>query len=975
MLDLKSRVKDNILDLSNCNINNHNIKSLLESIQNLIEKRPEINHLNLSENWIGASGAKVLAASQILENFTILNLSWNDLSDEGTKELAASKYIRNLSTLNLSDNYISDKGTKKLALSKYLSNLNNLDLSENYVGNQGAKALAESNYFSKLNILDLSRNDIGNEGARSLAVSKYLSYLTTLNLSWTDIDNEGTKALAASDSFTNLINLDLSRNNIEAEGARELGLSTTFKNLQTLNLSENDIGDKGAKELAISKYLTNLITLNLSRNNIGKEGTKELGLSTTLKNLINLNLSENYIGEEGVKKLGLSKTLTNLKNLNLSENFIGDEGAKAIADSDNLKNLISLNLSKSSMSTHGAKAIADSNNLENLNILDLSNNNICSEGAKAIVDSYSLKNLNNLNLSGNKINAEGEIVLAKFSSQNNLILSLSEKSELLASALKESKGNLTKEITKELVFQLAFVDNTGEYIKYLIENPDEYQFPINSLNSQGHNLLHFYNNDLKMQQFLFNQGMIPEKEMELTMGQLAIDSQGVHVKEINELNHFIIGQLMESYSGTYDTLLASAESYLLELKNLSFTPLESKLLSLSAARKKDTLKKVLEKEQSLPDDQKFIDIIKKKSTHILENEYLREDSAYYTHQNGYNYNYSSAEITIPKTIGLVKQLIDNREQTFAEKKELLVTLISYNPELVENNLSLIQKKMGEKVTLKQLANATECYQLLKNSDIEVIVELFTKISNGLYLDATLKKQQQFQIAEFIYFAATAYGENSPSCIGGAWGHIVNAANAINPDFINKFSRFKDQEKARESLEHAICQGNIDGFIKNLSTKLINSVKDDYLLQEALSDFALAMVDINKAEDITISQQKILAKINQIFSQEIKGFLTSYTRTIPKESEYKIIIKKLYLHNPILAKFAINHKNDIIEESALKTIDLLQEQDITNQHNDDVTTFYDLASNLSIDCAITHLNNINDLSILGELNNSLYYQQT
>ena len=56
-----------------------------------------LQKLDLSENRIGAEGARALAASENLRGLKELDLSDNDIGDEGARALAASESLRSVS--------------------------------------------------------------------------------------------------------------------------------------------------------------------------------------------------------------------------------------------------------------------------------------------------------------------------------------------------------------------------------------------------------------------------------------------------------------------------------------------------------------------------------------------------------------------------------------------------------------------------------------------------------------------------------------------------------------------------------------------------------------------------------------------------------------------------------------------------------------------------------------------------------------
>src|SRR5262249_27880187 len=77
---------------------------------------------------------------QTLSDLTVLNLSGNYIGAEGAKAIAAS--LPGLTSLNLGNNNISAEGAKVIAAS--LTGLTSLGLESNNIGTDGAKAIAAS---------------------------------------------------------------------------------------------------------------------------------------------------------------------------------------------------------------------------------------------------------------------------------------------------------------------------------------------------------------------------------------------------------------------------------------------------------------------------------------------------------------------------------------------------------------------------------------------------------------------------------------------------------------------------------------------------------------------------------------------------------------------------------------------------------------------------------------------------------------
>jgi len=109
--------------------------------------------------------------------------------------------------------------------------------------------------------------------------------------------------------------------------------------------------------------------------------------------------------------------------------------------------------------------------------------------------------------------------------------------------------------------------------------------------------------------------------------------------------------------------------------------------------------------------------------------------------------------------------------------------------------------------------------------------------------------------------------------------------------MNQYMRHLDRKKDQERRRNNITEENIIPFVEDLAGKLIQYVKDNPELKDALEEFAFVMVNIENPEDITLKHQKILVEINRGFTEDIQKFLPNYNRNIPKQDEYKIIINK------------------------------------------------------------------------------------
>ncbi|WP_265017231.1 TomO hydrophobic C-terminal domain-containing protein [Wolbachia endosymbiont (group A) of Epistrophe grossularia] len=717
--------------------------------------------------------------------------------------------------------------------------------------------------------------------------------ITRLILRFSKIGNEGAKILA-SGNLPNLTSLHLFCNNISAEGAEALAKGNLL-NLASLHLLFNKIGDEGVKALA-NGNLTKLTSLRLVANKIGNEGAKALA-NSNLPNLKLLYLG-NHLDTKSVKALLATKNVRNLLSPDLVNN-IGDKGAEALAKG-NLLNLASLELSNNNISAEGAEALAK-DNLPNLTSLGLSCNNIGNKGAEALAN-VNLTKFTKLDLFGNNIDFEHIEVLAR-SQCSGIKLGDRDQKVFYDFLLKKCSNNqvVDEESIKRMIFIVARSNHSGDLVRYILTQPDKYPFLINSKDEQGHTLSHFYNHSPEIQEFLFKHGLVPEKDS--TLRNITNDKQSVHAGLAVKKTKFITKNLVESIKASEGQLEQAVNSYVESiglLKQYQNDPIRLRLLSLTNNEKKSAMEKTLRETDPTPGDEKFIEAVIDKAEQALKQQYLKKnfrgeyDQGYPTNRMQYDYTRGSERfITIPESIGYIKLLIDDFSVPLKEKKELLVTLMEQNPDLVKNKLSKVKEKLGNSVILdKEQFNKTELHGLLDGiDDGKKVDELFKEIS-CLNIEEVWREQKEFILLKQIYIAATTYGENSSACIQGTWSQIIGSINEISSEVVAQYDRYLEEEQRREMQKDAITEENIKPFLEGLANKLIQHVELNPELKETLEDFVVCTVDIDKPEEITFEQQKILAEINKCFSENINDILQNYNRNIPSRGEYGLVIEGL-----------------------------------------------------------------------------------
>ncbi|WP_342170145.1 hypothetical protein [Rickettsia endosymbiont of Seladonia tumulorum] len=598
-----------------------------------------------------------------------------------------------------------------------------------------------------------------------------------------------------------------------------------------------------------------------------------------------------------------------ITNLNLSRCWeLTDEGFKSLTNSPNAKNITDLDLSYCvKLSDESFKALADSPNLENITKLSLAGSNITDKGFEALVNAPDNK-ITDLSLYNCREITGATVVLCfEKSSFKNIEFSLSKEQKLYNALVKirdsKDKPNFKIENTvKDLVFDLAPADEEGNVIRYIIENSAKFPFAINSTSTDGYDLALFYTHSPKMQEFLFKHGMIPPEMKDQTLEEIARDNQSVHQSEAVKKTNFITNELMESTQLPPDKLKESAKEYqnkILPELYKDNNPLAIKLLELTDGEKHSVMKRVLGNNKA-PDDQNFIKEVKEKSENILKNEYLNENSSKYKALIQYDWRKGSEKkTTIPESIGLVSELIDKAAIPTRDKQELCVTLLAKNPKLTEAKFTEVKKILNDQnLTLEQLSSRENLHKLLNNIGDDKLNNLFNNVS-GFNIDEIWKEQKNFTLAKQLYVAATTYGENTSACIQGTYSQIIDSASEIDTTLLTKFADYKEEEKKQANKIGAINDNNIAPFIETVVNKLKEdeTIMKDAALKDALERLDSGMIDVNAPNNITIAEQKILAKINQEFVNHIKDYIPNYKGTnenlVPTREDYKAIMYGMF----------------------------------------------------------------------------------
>ena len=368
-----------------------------------------LTHLNLSNNKIGASGARSLsvALSGYTTKLTHLNLSNNKIDASGAKSLSEALSVNTaLTHLNLDGNLLRDHGAARLSVAlSFNTTLTHLNLHGNSIGDFGAAHLFQAlSRNTTLTDLNLGSNEIGDSDADSLFQAL--------------LDN------------TTLTHLNLSNNKIDDSRAAFLfEVVSENTTLTDLNLSSNEIGvfDTSFFFRALSSNTT-LTHLNLSGNIIGDSNADSLFWALSKNDtLTHLDLSDNYfVGFFKFMACESPLQNTTLTHLNLSNNKIDAYELHVYFPLLHHGALIHWNLSNNKIDANGAvllfQVLSDNATLTDLN---LSSNEISASDAASLSEVLPFNTtLTHLNLSNNKIDASGDAFLFQVLSKNTSLTDL-----------------------------------------------------------------------------------------------------------------------------------------------------------------------------------------------------------------------------------------------------------------------------------------------------------------------------------------------------------------------------------------------------------------------------------------------------------------------------------------------------------------------------------------------------------------------
>ncbi len=273
--------------------------------------------LRLANDGLGDAGVAALLGSANLSGLRTLDIAQNDLSASAVSLIGDAP--PQLEHLDLSRNPLGAAGATSLAESLRRLRIRHLAVSG---CNLDGRALAELLHAAtRLESLDAADNPIGTDGARLIAQVATTAQLEHLDLSRCGLGRAGLASLL--DGVGSLRRLALSSNRLGDEGASLLvAYAPRLPRLERLELDDDDLGPEAAAALAASAFARHLGSLSLAHNPLRDAGAEALGAGAGWHALTSLCLSHCEIGSAGVASLANAASLGFVQHLDLSHNIL-----------------------------------------------------------------------------------------------------------------------------------------------------------------------------------------------------------------------------------------------------------------------------------------------------------------------------------------------------------------------------------------------------------------------------------------------------------------------------------------------------------------------------------------------------------------------------------------------------------------------------------------------------------------------------
>lgn len=295
------------LDLSDCGLTAKEIAEVFSTRASYMLEELDVS----SSDWEDELVAEHWSTLQPLEKLEKLHLGNTDLSDESLEAVIAhATAYPNLEELDLSENFITSKGVAALARTESLKKLRALVLWFNTeIGDEGARLLAGAEHLTQLTTIDIQDCSLSYLGANALKHaagfelsedSKFGELVPPPNTErLTGIDR--VLFMLESGTLDHSDTLEISElSGLGDDAAKIIAMHPNAKKIKTLKIIDCDLTRAGLEALLDPENrLESMTTLCTPNNNLTDEDLIPLAEDGLLRGLEELDLSENCLSFDG----------------------------------------------------------------------------------------------------------------------------------------------------------------------------------------------------------------------------------------------------------------------------------------------------------------------------------------------------------------------------------------------------------------------------------------------------------------------------------------------------------------------------------------------------------------------------------------------------------------------------------------------------------------------------------------------------
>lgn len=349
--------------------------------------------LDLDRQRVGSEGLAELVRA--LPTLRELSARACEIADVSCFELPGRAPIVHL---DLSENELGAEGARALMRSPRLAELESLGLETCELPPDAVAAITEAPCWQTLRVLDLSRNPIRVDGLLAFAECARPPHLHTLRLADADLHADAGGILASIDWLPSLLALDLSRNELLGR-AVPLAKRLASPRSATRKLSLTRMGLDAAAAASLAPLWERLVHLELEDDGIGDAGLAAL-VTEGASDLHTLALRNCGLTDASIALLAGRAKLPRLHALSLRDGRFGPAALARLAASPLAQGLRTLDLRECQLSADAAAVLAEAPALAGLHTLDLRDNALDEASLVRLARSPYLRGVSRIRLNG-----------------------------------------------------------------------------------------------------------------------------------------------------------------------------------------------------------------------------------------------------------------------------------------------------------------------------------------------------------------------------------------------------------------------------------------------------------------------------------------------------------------------------------------------------------------------------------------------